>query len=358
MTPNLLLPTDNGDCDSSQCKHKLLVGNIEEVFALLSKAVPLTRQPLVYDKETGEKLKRNVQTLLQDRTGLHCLDSSYMSARKVYPWPKEDLASILRANYPHFEEVISLLERRQALCRLVGLGMSFPPILLAGPPGVGKTQFANELAKLMSVPFKECSMGSQTAGWILSGIDLSWSGGKPGRIFETLADGDAFNPIVLLDELDKVSTQPTNAPRPDAALYTLLEAESAKRFKDEAIPVGIDASGIAWIATVNDLSRVDEAILSRFRVFNIPVPTPEQQRQVAQSVYGSILATEEWGGVFECHLSADVLDALADMEEGARLVKAKLTDALGIAAMAGRSWIEVQDLPVAKKAVKRSIGFV
>lgn len=356
MTRNPLFTPGIGE---QEHPYKLLVNDIEEAHARGEKAGAFDPKTAQFEKEITGKLKQGLRDLLTDRSGHEDLDSSRLSARKVYPWPKFDWVSILREHYPHFEEVITLLERRQALCRLSKIEtMSFPPILLAGPPGVGKTQFASDLAKLMSVPIMECDMGTQSTGWVLSGLDLTWSSAKPGLVFDCLAEGDAFNPIVLLDELDKVNAAPSNGTRPDSPLFKLLEPSSAKRFSDNYIQVSIDASGIGWIATANDLKGVDEAIASRFRVFSIPVPTFEQRRAVAESVYASILAGEEWGSAFQTELNPDILDALALLEEGARQVKAKLNDALGIAAMQGRNWIELEDLPVQKKVVKRSIGFM
>lgn len=339
--------------------YKLLVNDIEEAHARGEKAGAFNSKSAQFDEHISEKLKQGLRNLLADRSGHEDLDPSRLSARQVRPWPQFDWASILREHYPHFEEVITMLERRQALCRLSNIEtMSFPPILLAGPPGVGKTQFSLDLAKVMGVPFKKCDMSTQSSGWVLSGLDLTWASSKQGIVFNCLTEGDTFNPIVMLDELDKVNPNPSSLTRADSPLLTLLEPSTAKHFSDNFMDVAIDASGISWIATANDTSKVDEPIASRFRVFNIPVPTFEQRRAVAESVYASILATEEWGSAFQAELNPDVLDALAELEEGARQVKAKLTDALGIAAMQGRNWVELEDLPVHKKVVKRSIGFM
>ena len=104
-------------------------------------------------------------------------------------------------------------------------------MLLLGPPGVGKTHFARELAQLLGTGMGFISMSSLTAGWVLSGASSQWKGARPGKVFETLVDGQYANPVMVVDEIDKAGGE--HAYDPLGALYSLLEHDTAGRFTDE-----------------------------------------------------------------------------------------------------------------------------
>ena len=97
-----------------------------------------------------------------------------------------------------------------------------PNILFLGEGGVGKTALARALALGLGMPLIEVGLGGVSSGFVLAGLDVGYSTGKPGRVFEALALGDYANPIVVLDELDKASTE-TRYPV-TSILYTLLGA--------------------------------------------------------------------------------------------------------------------------------------
>ena len=94
------------------------------------------------------------------------------------------------------------------------------------------------------------SMSSLTAGWVLSGASSQWKGARPGKVFETLVDGQYANPVMVVDEIDKAGGE--HAYDPLGALYSLLEHDTAGRFTDEFAEVAIDASQVIWVATAND----------------------------------------------------------------------------------------------------------
>jgi ATP-dependent Lon protease len=120
----------------------------------------------------------------------------------------------------------------------------------AGPPGIGKTHFARKLAELLGTGMNLVPMSSMTAGWLLSGSSSQWKGAKPGKVFEALVDGEYANPVIVVDEIDKASTDAQYDPL--GALYSLLEHDTAHNFTDEFAEVAIDASQVIWITTAND----------------------------------------------------------------------------------------------------------
>src|SRR4029450_9430358 len=124
-------------------------------------------------------------------------------------------------------------------------------------------------------------------GWVLTGASAQWHNARPGKIAQTLIEGEYANPVVVLDEVDKSGGDHRYDPM--GALYTLLERDTAQDFKDEYIDVNMDASHILWVATANDDTVIPEPILNRMNVYAIDRPDAEGSRRIALSVYREIL---------------------------------------------------------------------
>ena len=118
---------------------------------------------------------------------------------------------------PNFCEVLDDVKRQLALCEDSRDALEITPLLLLGPPGVGKTHFARELSQLLGTGMGFISMSSMTAGWVLSGASSQWKGARPGKVFETLVDGQYANPVMVVDEIDKAGGE--HAYDPLGALY-------------------------------------------------------------------------------------------------------------------------------------------
>ena len=109
----------------------------------------------------------------------------------------------LYGEMPNFNEVLDDVKRQLALCQDSRDALEITPMLLLGPPGIGKTHFAREVAQLLGTGLGFISMSSLTAGWVLSGASSQWKGARPGKVFETLVDGQYANPVMVVDEIDK-----------------------------------------------------------------------------------------------------------------------------------------------------------
>src|ERR1700720_4283944 len=201
---------------------------------------------------------------------------------------------------PNFVNVVDDLRKHLALAVAGNEAVQFTPMLLLGEPGLGKTYFAKKLARALGTGFEFVSMTSLTAGWILTGASAQWNNSRPGKVAQTLIEGDYANPVVVLDEVDKAGGDSRYDPM--GALYTLLERDTASHFKDEFIDVDMDASHILWIATANDESMIPEPILNRMNVYAMDrpeapgAPTTRPMRQgPARSRWPSI--TRFWTGI-------------------------------------------------------------
>ena len=254
---------------------------------------------------------------------------------------------------PNFHEVLDDLKRQLALCSDSRDALELTPMLLLGPPGVGKTHFAREVAQLLGTGMGFISMSSMTAGWVLSGASSQWKGARPGKVFETLVDGQYANPVMVVDEIDKSGGE--HAYDPLGSLYSLLEHDTAGSFTDEFAEVAIDASQVIWVATANDIRSIPDPILNRVNVFEIEMPNEDAARKIAAKLYRSIRADHDWGQRFDPELSDGVLGAMSKMAP--REMRRALMTAFGNAKLDGRFTLEERDLP--DGGPRRSpIGFV
>jgi len=254
---------------------------------------------------------------------------------------------------PNFHDVLDDLKRQLALCADSRDALEITPMLLLGPPGVGKTHFAREIAQLLGTGLGFVSMSSMTAGWVLSGASSQWKGARPGKVFETLVDGQYANPVMVVDEIDKTGGE--HAYDPLGSLYSLLEHDTAEAFTDEFAEVSVDASQVIWVATANDARGIPDPILNRMNVFEVDMPDEAAARKIARRLYQRIREAHDWGRRFQPEPTDDALDALGRLAP--REMRRALMTAFGNAKLDGRDHIAPDDLP--DSGPKRApIGFV
>ena len=254
---------------------------------------------------------------------------------------------------PNFREVLDDVKRQLALCEDSRDALEITPLLLLGPPGVGKTHFARALSHLLGTGMGFVSMSSLTAGWVLSGASSQWKGARPGKVFETLVDGQYANPVMVIDEIDKAGGE--HAYDPLGALYSLLEHDTAGIFTDEFAEVPIDASQVVWVATANDPRTIPEPILNRMNVYEVQAPDADAARRIAARMYRAIRSEHDWGRRFDPDPADDVLAQMAEMAP--REMRRAWMTAFGNAKLDKRERIEPRDLPC--PGLKRTpIGFM
>lgn len=259
----------------------------------------------------------------------------------------------INQRFPQFEEVTDFYENTIISLARLNLPFEIPPVLLQGDPGLGKTFYASELAKLINLPFFEISLATATSSFALSGGSVQWAEGTTGFISETLAESPVANPLILIDEIDKASLgvkfNPLNV------FYGLLEPHSARRFRDEALEVELDASKIIWIATGNYIHNIPAPIQSRMRVFNITQPDPDSMLPVIESIYSHVINNKAYGQLLDPQLDDAVINQL--LNQSPRAVRLALEEGAFKAIRNQRSTIISSDLPVMKKE-KNRVGFI
>jgi ATP-dependent Lon protease len=271
---------------------------------------------------------------------------------QVKPSGLPDMAALYE-QLPNFTDALDDVKRHVALAQDCCDGLEVTPMLLLGPPGIGKTHFARKLAELLGTGMNLVPMSSMTAGWLLSGASSQWKGAKPGKVFEALVDGQYANPVIVVDEIDKAAADAQYDPL--GSLYSLLEHDTAGAFVDEFAEVAIDASQVIWIMTANDERSIPEPILNRMNVFEIEAPSFEASRQIARTLYLTIRGEHGWGQGFVPEPGDDLLDLLAELAP--RDMRRALMTGFGNARLDQRDAISPDDLPKAGGA-KVKMGFV
>lgn len=322
-----------------------------------TRGLPIARVCNVFNPEDVEQRLRRLKDQGHEREqATLCQTYERMLARgpqrfAVKPSGIPDVEPLVE-QLPNFRAVLDDICRHIALAQDSNDGLEITPLLLLGPPGVGKTHFAHQLAELLSTTMTLVPMSSMTAGWLLSGSSSQWKGAKPGKVFEALVEGNYANPVLVVDEIDKASDAQYD---PLGALYSLLEPQTAQRFVDEFAEVAIDASQIIWITTANDERAIPEPILNRMNVFEIAPPTRDEARRIARQLYQRLRSTHDWGRLFEEEPADDVLDRLAECAP--REMRRALMTGFGNARLERRDRIELRDLPKSTSTRTR-IGFV
>jgi ATP-dependent Lon protease len=223
-----------------------------------------------------------------DRTQL--LEALYKNSARTLPRVTPGMiskVSALAEDYPNFEPVLRYVCRKLQLCRLLREPVYIPPLLLSGPPGVGKTQFIKTLAGILAASFSFLSMGETTAGFVLTGSSRGWSTSTVGIVARSIIEApDGHAVMILLDELDKTMSN-SNYPA-DRSLLGLLEPHTASHFRDESLELEFDARPVNWFLTCNDVHAVRPEIMSRVHHIAVPVPTKHQMPKIVRSIDASL----------------------------------------------------------------------
>ena len=237
-------------------------------------------------KEQIEKEIRRYKVLSQGSSEAN-VERSYIETLLSLPWENssqdsddiENAAKILDENHYGMKKVKERILETLAV-RKVSYNADAPIICLVGPPGTGKTSIARSVAQSLNKEYVRICLGGVKDEAEIRGHRRTYVGAMPGRIIDGLRKAKVKNPLMLLDEIDKVS----NDYRSDtsSALLEVLDGEQNSHFVDHYIDMPVDLSEILFIATANDLSDVSRPLLDRMEIIEVSSYTKNEKLHIAK----------------------------------------------------------------------------
>ena len=240
-------------------------------------------------EEVKEKLKREISRF-KNTIGSQAENGvirTYIETLLEMPWEKRSeenndiqyARKVLDEDHYGMETVKERILESLAVRTLTRREES-PILCLVGPPGTGKTSIARSLARATNRPYVRISLGGVRDEAEIRGHRKTYVGAMPGRIANGIRSAGVKNPVLLLDEIDKVSTDYKGDTF--SALLEVLDSEQNSRFRDHYLEVPLDLSEVMFITTANSLQTIPRPLLDRMEIIEIPSYTDEEKVQIAQ----------------------------------------------------------------------------
>lgn len=241
------------------------------------------------DKETKEKIKKEIQRFKGMPGGSQEANvlRTYIETVLEMPWKKtsrdnQDIIhakEVLEEDHYGLEQVKDRVLEFLAVRALTKKGTS-PILCLVGSPGTGKTSIARSVARALGKKYVRISLGGIHDEAEIRGHRKTYVGAMPGRIADAMRQAGVANPLMLLDEIDKVSADYRGDV--SSALLEVLDGEQNGKFRDHYLEIPLDLSGVLFIATANDVSTIPRPLLDRMEVIEVSSYTENEKFHIAK----------------------------------------------------------------------------
>ncbi|GGH03282.1 Lon protease [Mucilaginibacter phyllosphaerae] len=318
-----------------------------------------------WDKEVKAHFAKELEKLTRTNPAAadYSVQINYLELLLDLPWNEftKDNFDLKRAQKVLDKDHFGLDKVKQRIIEYLAVlklkhNMKAPILCLVGPPGVGKTSLGKSIAKALGRKYVRMALGGVRDEAEIRGHRKTYIGAMPGRIIQSVKKAGAANPVFILDEIDKVSTDFRGDP--SSALLEVLDPEQNSTFYDNYVEMDFDLSNIMFIATANSLSSIQPALLDRMEIIEVNGYTIEEKVEIAKRHLVPKQREAHGLTVKDVVVKSDVLEKLIEdytRESGVRSLEKRIGSVIrGVAKNIAME--EPYNTLVSKKEVEKILG--
>ena len=256
-----------------------------EEVAELAEAIAQAGMPPDVEEHAKKELKRLER--MNEASGEYSMSRTYLDTLIALPWSKLDAEAIdierargiLDADHYGLEKIKKRILEYLAVRKLNPAGRS-PILCFVGPPGVGKTSLGQSIARAIGLRFQRTSLGGTHDEAEIRGHRRTYIGALPGNVIQAIRKAGTRNPVLMLDEIDKLGHGIQGDPA--SALLEVLDPEQNSTFRDNYVGVPFDLSKVLFIATANQLDTIPGPLRDRMEIIELTGYTEEEKVEIAR----------------------------------------------------------------------------